>query len=370
MDLDTAKWTAGISDELAAKLTSVGLMPPRAVLALGELIESFIASRTDLKEGTVTNYRISGERMTSFFGKDKLIREITEGNADAWLIHLKKLYASATVARTVKHARTIFKSAVRNKLIDSNPFGEITAGNQKNKACEFFVTRELTEKVLEACPDAEWRLIFALCRYGGLRCPSEVFSLQWSDILWDQEKFLVRSTKKEHLEDGGERWVPIFPELRPYLEESFSLAEEGATHLTTKYRHLEKNMRTQFCRIVRRAGITPWPRLFQNLRSTRETELAQEWPIHIVCAWIGNSERVASDHYLQVTDDDFQRAAKSAAFSLQNPTLPGAAPIRTESQAKSQVVDDCEVMREITKGCVFTHPLRMTPTGFEPVSRP
>ena len=33
------------------------------------------------------------------------------------------------------------------------------------------MTRELAEKVLAACPDAEWRLIFALSRYAGLRCP-------------------------------------------------------------------------------------------------------------------------------------------------------------------------------------------------------
>ena len=36
--------------------------------------------------------------------------------------------------------------------------------------------------ILEACPDQEWRTLFALVRYGGLRCPSEVLKLKWSDI--------------------------------------------------------------------------------------------------------------------------------------------------------------------------------------------
>jgi hypothetical protein len=50
--------------------------------------------------------------------------------------------------------------------------------------------------------------------------------------------------------------------------------------------------------------------LFQNLRSTRETELAESWPEHVVCAWIGNSKAVAKEHYLQVTEEHFERAAK------------------------------------------------------------
>ena len=49
----------------------------------------------------------------------------------------------------------------------------------------------------------------------------------------------------------------------------------------------------------------PWPKLFQNLRSARETELTERFPLHVVTAWIGNSELVARRHYLQVTDEHF-----------------------------------------------------------------
>jgi len=61
-------------------------------------------------------------------------------------------------------------------------------------------------------------------------------------------------------------------------------------------------------RIIQRAGLQPWPKLFQNLRSTRETELAEQFPIHVVCKWIGNSQPVAVEHYLQLTDEHFERA--------------------------------------------------------------
>jgi hypothetical protein len=34
------------------------------------------------------------------------------------------------------------------------------------------------------------------------------------------------------------------------------------------------NLRTQFERIVKRTGLTPWPKLFHAMRASRETELA------------------------------------------------------------------------------------------------
>ena len=53
----------------------------------------------------------------------------------------------------------------------------------------------------------------------------------------------------------------------------------------------------------------PWPKLFHNLRATRQTELTYEHPQHVVCRWLGNSPLIAQRHYLQVTDEDFARAA-------------------------------------------------------------
>jgi len=38
---------------------------------------------------------------------------------------------------------------------------------------------------------------------------------------------VVRSPKTEHHEGGESRVVPIFPELRPYLEAVFDQAEPG-----------------------------------------------------------------------------------------------------------------------------------------------
>jgi hypothetical protein len=73
---------------------------------------------------------------------------------------------------------------------------------------------------------------------------------------------------------------------------------------------------TQLCRIIRKAELTPWPKLFQNLRSTRATELAAEFPAHVAAESMGHSTVVADKHYWRVTDADFEKAVpKSAAES-------------------------------------------------------
>src|SRR6185369_10764718 len=79
------------------------------------------------------------------------------------------------------------------------------------------------------------------------------------------------------------------------------------------------NLRTQLNRIIKAAGLTPWAKLFQNLRASRATELAAEHPGHVAAAWLGHSNTVADKHYRQVTDADFERAAR--ATNAQHPAL-------------------------------------------------
>src|SRR5262249_33968737 len=119
------------------------------------------------------------------------------------------------------------------------------------------------------------------------------------------------------------RWVPLFPELRPHLEAAFDAAAPGEVFVITETRDAGSNWRTTFEKIIRRAGLLPWDRPFQNLRASRETELVAVHPLHVVTKWIGNSARVAQKHYLQVTDADFERAircgAESGAVVVQKP---------------------------------------------------
>jgi hypothetical protein len=125
------------------------------------------------------------------------------------------------------------------------------------------------------------------------------------------------------------RLIPLFPELRKPLLDAFTEAEPGAEYVITRYRRPNSNLRTHFQRIIRRAGLEPWPKLFHNLRSTRQTELAESLPAHVVCAWLGNTEDIAKAHYLQVTDAHFTQAIGNVGKAAQNPAQYGAVSSRT-----------------------------------------
>ncbi len=216
-----------------------------------------------------------------------------------------------------------------------NPFAEVSAKAVMRQDRQRFITREETDRLLAVC-NPTWRVIVALSRYGGLRCPSEVLSLRWQDVDWDAGRIVVPSPKTEHHVGKASRTIPLFAELRPILTEAFDLAPDGAVYVVDG-NHREAantasgwrncNLRTQFERIVKRAGLQPWPRLFHAMRASRETELAKEYPIHVVTSWLGNTPRIALKHYLQVTDADFERAAevseKGGAQSAQNAAQPG-----------------------------------------------
>jgi hypothetical protein len=85
-------------------------------------------------------------------------------------------------------------------------------------------------------PGYEWKLIFALARYAGLRTPSGSRLLTWNDIQWHENKMMVSSPKTEHHEGRAKRVVPIVPELLPYSLEALDRAPEGTTHVISLHR--------------------------------------------------------------------------------------------------------------------------------------
>jgi len=216
-------------------------------------------------------------------------------------------------------------------VIAANPFAEMrglqVASNPKRDA---YVERDTIRRALDACPTLEWRLIIVLGRFAGLRLPSEIVGLRWSDVHWDRHFMLVRSPKTEHHSGGDERMIPIFPDLYPTLRAAYDAAagSEGPVIATPHYRHPKANLRTPLLRILRDAGIEPWPSLFQNLRKTCATELVEaghpEWK---VCRWLGHSDAIGRKHYRSMTEADFaeasQRPAPVGSARLKSGSAPG-----------------------------------------------
>ncbi|MDP7637598.1 MAG: phage integrase SAM-like domain-containing protein [Phycisphaerae bacterium] len=167
--------------------------------------------RQDVKEATATVYGHTQRNLLAF-GESKRLDEISPGDSDNFRVHLKtqQELAENTVRRRMGIAKQFFRAAARKKIIAENPFDGQPTLVRENPKRFYFISREEAEAVLDACPDAQWRLVFALCRYGGLRCGSEVAWLKWEDVNWEKMRFTVYSSKTEHHADAGIRVMPIF----------------------------------------------------------------------------------------------------------------------------------------------------------------
>ncbi len=216
---------------------------------------------------------------------------------------------NATVSKHIKRTKTMFREAVKDRLLNANPFADQKGGCEANEKRHFEVTPAITADVLDACPDDDWRLIFGLARFCGMRCPSEVLNLKWSDVIWDKDRLRIDSPKT------GLRFCPIFAEMLPILEPAFHNAPDGAVFCIQRYR-AGFNPGTRMKDIIELAGHAPWPKTFVNLRSTRRTELERQFPNHVINKWLGHNRGTAEKHYLQVTDSDWDNAAKVATVPL------------------------------------------------------
>ncbi len=370
----TALWLQKISQNIHEKLAAVGLVEPRESSTLGMFLKGYLLRRSDVKPATLRKWQSAVNHLIEHFGDGCDLRSINAGHADEFRSFLyKEDQAENTVRRYCGLAKQFFRAAMRRKLIDENPFTDQVAAVTGNAAKFHFVSREDTAKLLKACPDLQWRLIVALTRFGGLRCPSEVLALKWEDIDWQGKRFTVTSSKTEHHEGGASRVVPLFPELAEILNEGYELEfqrlNDGSPEaagvvsgsVITRYRDSTQNLRTTFLKILKRAGLKPWPKLFQNIRSTRETELAEQFPLQAVTAWMGNSRLVAARHYLQLRDEHFDKASAMTTHpttesdSVAPPVAPQV-PVATETDKPLKA-----------KNPVKTSVLRGSATSFESV---
>jgi len=326
IDSQTARWIAELPDETYAKLEHVGVVDSRESTknhTLGLMLDAYFETM-NVKESTRIRYAQTKRLLIEYFGESRTIDSITTLDGDKWRSWLcDRGYAEAKIGRDIRGARMFFKKAVKWGMIQSNPFEDVKAGRKTNRANSFFVTLDATHNIIEACPDADWRCIVALARFGGLRCPSEVLGVLWSDVDWANNRLRVRSPKTEHHQGKSERMVPLFPELRTVLMEAFEIAPDGSMYVVARYRDLGTNLGTHMRRIIGRAGLTPWPKLFNNMRASRATELANIYPAAQCTAWMGHSQAIAEAHYHMVRDEDFNRAA-STPIAVNRPIQSGA----------------------------------------------
>lgn len=331
----TALWLGDIGDKLHAKLANAGLVEqrkpdvPAVKVKLTDFVVEFIADgKTShgkpAAKNTICKWKTLQAYLKRFF-RNRAIDDITPKDAQDFRKYLEAHRFAKTKAnpkgrplsengkrKLIATAKVIFNAAVRVDLISKNPFEHEVSSTTANRSRDFYITSAMAVQLLDACPDVQWRLMFSLWRLAGLR-KMEIFHLSWSDVLWDQGKLRVHIPKTQHHEGKAIRYVPI-GDILPYLEAAFAEAEPGTDCVITRYNKTNLNLHKPFLQIVDNAGLVPWPKLFQNLRASCETQwLDSGLPAHVVANWMGHSVQVQNDSYAQVDDHHFDRFNEAAS---------------------------------------------------------
>lgn len=306
---------------------AAGLVHPRETPVSGRrktllgFLDELLDARGDLKDSTATNYRQLRVKLAGFFPEDVGLPDLTTLDVENWRSWMKTNLGLAenSVRSHVKNLKCVLGKAKLGNLVEAN-----VAAGQKTKVTanrdrQRFIKPEDIDRIIAVCPSIEWEALTILARYGGLRCPSEVLAVRWCDVDFDRGVLRVKSPKQEHLDNGGWRELPLFPEVRDVLSRML-MSPEGGEYVLQKFRRGDSpNLRTTFCKLIVRAGLDVWTKPFQNLRSSRATELARKYPGWLVARWLGHDTKVAEEHYWQDCPEEFARAIKEPTGTRKNP---------------------------------------------------
>lgn len=304
-------------DRLAAEIQlnpakALGSQAPK----LGEFLDSYLSSRTDLKAGSLYLQDLTARYLQQFFGTEIRIDRITRAMATKWRTALAKgdlkqarknhQYNSmneTTVCGRVVDAITIFNAAVADDLIIVNPFDRLNHQAPKPDKQWHYVSMEELDKLLNTCPAPGWKALIALCRLAGLR-RGEALSLQWSAIDWQNRRLTVYAQKTAR-HGGNKRIVPIEPKLFQILTEVRTTVPADQLRVCNVTSH---SLWRNFQVIRKRAGLRAWSDAFQVMRRNAETDWAQRFPQYAVSEWLGHDIAVSAEFYLTVPEELYTKA--------------------------------------------------------------
>jgi integrase len=294
---DSTAWLQTLRGRLRQRLHECGVLA--AELTVRQLCDAFEV-RKERKEQTNVNYSHAIRNLVKCYGLDTPASAV-QGREFRPYLESRGLSRS-TVNKRISIARSVFKT------ITPNPFAEVTAGRQDNSARQFYVA---ADTILAVCryADPELKLVLMLARFAGLRVPSELLAMRFSDIEWEHDKIYVRSPKTEHHKGGEGRYVPLFHQVRSPLLEAFDRARDGSGKVFPDSATVSTAfLRIRLTRLLGRLEVGIWPRLFQNLRASWETDCLKLWPAETP-KWAGHSHLVSQRNYHMQTNDSFRAAA-------------------------------------------------------------
>ena len=301
-DKSDEHWLANAPIELRSKLAKAGLIVVDEAKTCQMLWDAFLKFKAmEVKQKTMKNYSESQALFFEMFLPGEPVESLSHERLLEWKTSLQDAYAEGTVATHLKNLKAVLNWAVDQDWLTKSPARKIPTGSFRNREFDRFITIEEYALLLDACPTQEWRVIVALARIGGLRCPSELKQLRWADVDWEKNRFLVHSPKTERHVNHATRLVPLFSELRAEFDKSDKTTE----FVVQSYQDTAWSLYEPFQEIAERSGIGKIACPFRNMRRSRANEVVRRWGETKESLWIGHTADVMEKHYRQHLDEDF-----------------------------------------------------------------
>ena len=327
-------------------------LPRRSSLTYEQLVESWLAQKTDVSPRTHNGYKqllerhvlpsLGHKRVSSLRHEDfsLLYAAMADGT------HLKKGEPANSKPRPLK-SRTVrlthvavmqsLAHAVTTSVLVQHPVGKIKFSKPDSKERTHIAPGDLS-KFVEACEHSEYGVFYLLLVHTGLR-PGEACALMWEDINFERLEVKVTKTVTRHA-DGQPRITT--PKTKRSMRK-VAMMKELADALM-RHRHLQVQLgHTALGHVfTNRSGgmLKPWtfnkrdlrrtataagiasPVSLYTLRHTFATShLDTGTPLKQVSAWMGHSSIVQTgDTYMHAADDTGQKWMQQHEARLRSTT--------------------------------------------------
>jgi integrase len=295
-DIETARWR-----------------PPSPVKFAG-FAESWLAdneTRRQWKPPTVYAYGHVVKRLVDHFGSWRL-SEIEPADIDEYITKkTAKGYSPSTVNRDVTVLGDILKSAVKKKLIVSNPAADADRPKYRQKKWRILKPVEVA-LVSRSFTDEQARVVFLVLVICGLR-RFELQGLRWRDVDLVENVLRVVVSKSE----DGERSIAIPPMLAEELWQHRRRTHyQGADELvfcnpTSGEKYTAERFAPLFRAALKTAGITDYFRPFHDLRHTALTNdaAAGSTPV-VLMTKAGHASMTTTKKYIHLAGTVFRDEAE------------------------------------------------------------
>lgn len=181
--IDAQRWL----DEVTASVVTGQYVDPRAGRVTFERYATQWAARQVWVPKTHDGLRVAVESTTF---RDLELRVIRPSHVEQWVKRMRdgdpaeaepRTLAASTIATKVNHVRAVFRAAVRDRLIPSDPCVHVVLPRQRRRAAAMVIPTAEEVGALVHAAGERFRPFVALCAFGGLRL-GEAAAIQVGDV--------------------------------------------------------------------------------------------------------------------------------------------------------------------------------------------